>query len=136
MAQKLSVNLSGDLDVKQDSATCPGGATDVGQGFKFSLLSQNQQADIEISQKLAVIDASGGPVALPFPANLEGTMLYLRSLGGAPFDVEVIHATQGATVYPVLGVLILEPSDDERITGVNINSGEGSIEWIVTGREV
>ena len=136
MAQKLSISLSGDLDVKQDSATCPGGTTDVGQGFKFSLADVNRQADLEISQKLAVIDASGGPVALPFPANLLGCVLYLKILSGGPLDVSVTHQTQGATVYPVKHLLILEPSDDEKITGISIVSGEASIEWMVSGSEV
>ena len=135
MGQKLSVNLSGDLDVRQSSAVCPGGITDVGIGFKFGLLSVNQQADIEISQKLAVIDASGGPVALPFPANLEGRVLYLKVLSGGPLVVTVTHATQGPTAYPVKGLLILEPSDDDRVLGVSVTSGQGSIEWIVTGSE-
>jgi len=136
MAQKLSVSLMGDLDVKQDSATCPGGTTDVGIGFKFSLADINRQADIEISQKLAVVDATGGPVALPFPANLEGCFIYLRVLSGGPIDVEVTHATQGPTIYPVKNLLILEPSDDEKILGVAIAAGEASIEWIVSGREI
>ena len=135
MATKLSVGLSGDIDLKQDSATCPGGITDIGEGFKFSLLDVNRSADIEISQKLAVVDASGGPVALPFPGNLEGRFLYMKVLGGGPFDVEVTHATQGATIYPLKGVMLIEPSDDESVLGVTMASGTGSIEWLVTGKE-
>lgn len=137
MATRLSVALSGNLDINQDSATCPGGSTNAGLGFSFSILDVNKSAYLEISQNLASVDASGGPVALPFPANLEGTLLYLRVLNnGGPLDVSVTYATQGATVHPVKGLLIIEPADDERITGVSIASGSGDIEWAVSGIEV
>lgn len=136
MATRLSVSLSGDLDVRQDSATCPGSTTSAGLGFSFSILDANRSAYLEISQNLASVDASGGAVALPFPANLEGTLLYLRVVSGGPLDVSVTYATQGATVHPVKGLLVIEPADDERITGVSVTSGSGDIEWAVTGLEV
>lgn len=135
MAQKLSVSLSGDIDLKQDSATCPGGVTDVGEGFKFSLLDVNRQADIEISQKLAVVDATGGPVALPFPGNLDGRFFYMKVLSGGPFTVDVAFATQGSTPLPLKGVMLIEPSDSESVLGVTISTGAGAIEWLVTGKE-
>jgi hypothetical protein len=136
MATKLSVKLTGDIDIKQDAATCPGGVTDVGQGFKIELASVNQSADLEISQKLAPVDASGGSVALPFPANLEGCVLFFSVLSGGPYDVQVTHQTQGVTTYPVRKTLLLEPSDDERITGITVLTGTGVIEWLVTGKVV
>ena len=135
MAQKLSVTLTGDLDVRQNSACAPGGITDVGCGFKLSLSDINCQADIEISQKLAVVDAGAAPVALPFPGNLEGTVLYFKVLSGGPFDLVVNHQTQGPTSYPLKHLIVMEPSDDEKILGLTIASGEGSFEWIVTGDE-
>jgi hypothetical protein len=136
MAQKLSVNLTGDLDVKRDSATCPGGTDDVGTGFKLQISDRAKSADSEISQKAAPIDATGGPVSLPYPANLEGRLFLLTVLEGGPFDVAVTHSTQGATVYPVKSTILIEPSDDEYITAIAINSGVGTIEWIVSGTEV
>lgn len=136
MAQKLSVNLMGDIELRQDSATCPSPSNDPGQAFKFGLLDTNRQADMEQSNKLLPVDASGGPVPLPFPANLLGRVLYMRALNrSGPFDVEVTHQTQGATVYPLKGTIVLEPADDELITGVRILTGDGEIEWLVTGSE-
>ena len=135
MAQKLSITLTADLDLKRDAATCVGGAADVGTGFKLKLSDRGRVADTEISQKAAPIDASGGAVALPFPANLEGRVLLLSVLDGGPFDVQVTHAVQGATVYPVKSTLLLEPSDDEYITGISILTGVGTIEWMVSGTE-
>jgi hypothetical protein len=66
---------------------------------------------------------------------LEGRFLLFHVLSGGPFDVSVDHAAQGPTTYPVRTLLLLEPSDDEFIEGVTITSGEGVIEWIVTGTE-
>jgi len=136
MSHQLSVNLTGDLDVRRDSATGSGGPTDVGQGFRLQISDRARAADSEISQKAAPIDASGAPVPLPYPTTLEGRLLLLTVLDGGPFDVSVTHSTQGATVYPVRSTILIEPSDDEYITAIAINSGVGTIEWIVTGTEV
>ncbi len=72
MAQKLTVGMTGDITLQRNNAVCGGGAQDGGESFYLSLLDINRQADLEISQKLAVVDATGGPVALPFPTNLDG----------------------------------------------------------------
>ena len=135
MAGKLSVRLTGDIDVFVNSGTCPGGFTSVGTGFKLGISDFTKCADTEISQNLYEVDASGAPVPLPFPANLEGRLFYLQVIFGGPMEVEVSFATLGPTTIPVRGLLILEPSSDDYITGVTITSGQGTIEWIVTGTE-
>ncbi len=132
---KLTVSLDGNIDLKRSSAACPGSVTDPGEAYKFTLLDANRSADLDQSNRLLPVDAGGGPVALPFPANLTGRFLYMKVVSGGPFDVSVTHATQGATVYPLKGAMLIEPSDDESVTAVSITDGAGDIEWLVTGTE-
>jgi len=135
MAGKLSVRLTGDLDISVDSATCPGGFTSVGTGFKLGITDFTRCADTEISQNLYDVDASGAPVVLPFPPNLEGRLLYLQVIRGGPLGVQVDFAAQGPTLIPVKGLLVIEPADLDFIAGITILTGQGTIEWAVTGSE-
>ncbi len=135
MAGKLSVRLTGDLDISVDSATCAGGFVSVGTGFKLGITDFTRCADTEISQNLYDVDASLAPVPLPYPPNLEGRLLYLQIVRGGPLAVEVTFAAQGPTVIPLKGLLVIEPSNLDYITGITINSGQGTIEWAVTGTE-
>jgi len=135
MAQKLTVGMTGDITLQRNNAVCGGGAQDGGESFYLSLLDINRQADLEISQKLAVVDATGGPVALPFPTNLDGRFFYLKILSGSALEVSIDFATQGPTALPVKHMILIEPADGDSIQGITINSGDASFEWLVTGVE-
>jgi len=137
--QKLSVVFSGDLDVRRNSACCPGGAIDGGCSIKLSLANQNQCADAEISQIATQINATGipGGIPLPYPTGLlQGRVLVFTVLQGGPMTLAVTLNGIGDVVLPIEKTLVYEPAYDNYITGLTVTTGQGFIEWAVTGTEV
>lgn len=133
MAGRLSATLDLTLDVRQAAGNCATPTAPVSPGVGYSA-RLSLDADLEVGSTLGATDP--GPDPLPLPSNLEGRALYFRVLSGGPFDVDVTHAIQGATTYPVAagGVLVLIPADDEYITAVSV-TGSGTYEWSVAGSE-
>ncbi len=102
-----------------------------GVALGFALKSAHMSADWMISQALDEVD-SPTPVSLPLPTGAQGTVFYLRILDNGSLDIVVTHDDQGATTYPVQGMILIEPTDDEFITAVTV-TGEAQFEWLMTG---
>lgn len=126
----LTVDLNGTVELSP-----PVTAPDKNGGdcvFQFGMLDEHKCPDAESSSGLFKLDSAAAFVALPTQANLEGRFLYI-DVGRNDVDVEVTHTTQGVTVYPVRGVLILETHEDERITLVRVQ-GVADIKFVFTGK--
>lgn len=132
---KLSVDLTQTQLVVQSGDSCNGSSSGSSPSYYDPQIgSARKSADSEIGQRRFEFASPAAFVALPTPSTLTGRLLYLRSISGDDLDVRVTHATQGATVYPVAskGMLLLEPSDDEGISLVEVQ-GTGVIEWSLSG---
>lgn len=91
------------------------------------------QGGSEISQQeMTVNTPSPGFTSLAFPSNLGGRVFYLRPLSGSFTAVELTHATAGAIVYPVNGMILVEVPEAEQISAVRVQ-GQGTFEWICAG---
>lgn len=139
MATKVSVTASGDISTAISAGTasgdcgCASGSVSQGKSLSFALKSAFASADFEIGQALDEVSSPLAFVALPVPTSIEGRVLYLRIIDSGSLDVRVTHSTQGQTIYPVRGFLLLGGvSDDEYITAVAVQ-GEAQFEWLLTG---
>jgi len=86
----------------------------------------------DAGQKLMTVNSPAAFVAFAFPANLRGRVVYFRPLSGTFVAVRLTHAGQGATVYPVNGMLLSEYPEAEQVSVVEVK-GEGSFEWASWG---
>jgi hypothetical protein len=100
--------------------------------FVFDLIDQHKCPDAESSSRFIKVDSAASFFTIPQLSTLQGCVLYLRTLKGETIDVRVTHTTQGATVYPVRGLLLLEVAADEKITLVEVQ-GVAEIEYAITG---
>lgn len=107
--------------------------SDGGDVFTFNLIDEHRCADIEDSSRRYVLASSGAFVSLGLPANLQARVLYIRTLNKESIDVEVTHSTQGLTIYPVRGMLLIEVPEDEYITLVRVR-GDAILQYVVTGK--
>lgn len=139
MATKVSVTASGDISTAISAGTvsgdcgCATGSVSQGKSLSFALKSAFASADFEIGQALDEVASPAAFVSLPIPSSIEGRFFYLRVLDTGTLDVRVTHFTQGVTIYPVRGYIILGGvADDEYITAVAVQ-GEAQFEWLLTG---
>jgi hypothetical protein len=133
VASKLSISFSGDLLLQLSSAVCPGGASDPGTSYSLRLITAHREADEAIGQKLAQLDSPAAFVALPYPADLLGTVVYFRGLGERdPWVLRVAYVTSPPAEIPVQGMALLECQPGDEITAVEVQ-GAGEFEWQVWG---
>lgn len=131
MSDKVLVEAPGTVVVgMQQKASCSDAAG--GDVFTFDLIEDHKCADIEDSSRRYVLDSAGAFVSLGLPANLQARVLYIRTLNKESIDVEITHLTQGLTIYPVRGMLLLEVPEDEYFTLVRVR-GVATLQFVVTG---
>lgn len=134
----LQASLDGTVSIGPPKA-CPtdrGGSTSVGCLLSFELRPENASPTNEIGQSCATINSPAPAFqALPFPADLEASVLYVRVLTGGPMRIRTTHKVSGALEYPVAGLFIVEVQAADAITGVEVQ-GQGTIEWLAWGATV
>ena len=124
-----TVKFEGSLTIQIASATAPCGVpADPGNANDIALI---RSAANTYGQKLTTISSPASYVAL-LAAAAVGRLLWIRVVSGEGFEVRVTHAVAGAVVYPVKSILVLEPTDAEDITQVEVQ-GEGELEWALAG---
>jgi hypothetical protein len=126
----LTVDVTGTVEVKPPAVTTEQANTNC--IFQFGLLDEHKCPDAENSSGLFKLNSSAVFVPLPTQSTLEGRFLFI-DVGANNVDVEVTHTTQGITIYPVRGVLVLEVPEDERITLVRVQ-GVADIRFVFTGK--
>lgn len=133
MATRAKVTLHADLTV-QISSTASSCASPGDPGFAADAehAADNGSAEQQAGQKLVEVDSPSSFHVLGLDSTMRGRLLWLRVLDGGDIDVRVTHATQGNTTYPVHGLLVLECSEDELITGLAVQ-GTATIEWCLVG---
>lgn len=128
----LSAFVSGTLTL----APAPDASADsesTGCSFGLSIRDDNKSPQTEGSSGRLVIASPGGFQLLPFPSNLEATVLYIRMKTSDVIDVRLTQKTTGTTVIKELrGMLLMEVSRNEAITAVEIQ-GNATIEWAPFG---
>lgn len=136
MATRIGVTVDGTISAglgTTSSGSCSGpSVSSPGIALQLVLNSEHASADTAVYQPYDSVDSPGSPVSLPIPAGLQGTVFYIRILDDGPLDVSVTHDDQGATIYPVDGMLLIEPSEDEFITAITVQ-GSAAFEWLLTG---
>lgn len=122
-----TVQLDASLTAQISQSTAPCGIpADPGDARSAKI---TQSADNVYGQRPAEVASPGAFVAL-VPAAVVGRFLWFHVLSGDGFDVRVTHDGQGATIYPVKSLLILEPAEDEAIENLEVR-GEGEFEWLL-----
>lgn len=128
----LSATLSGTLQVTPAATATVDEQKSSGCSYGLSLRDANKAPQGEISQQLAKT-TGGSFVALPFPANLSARVLYIRMRTSDPMAVRITQETTGlTTIANVLGILLLEFLDSDRVTLVEVD-GTAEFEWAAFG---
>jgi hypothetical protein len=126
----ISVEAPGSVVITTEDKPCA--ESDGGDVYTFNLIDDHRCADIEYSSRRYVLASPAAFVSLGLPANLQARFIFIQTTKKESIDVEITHSTQGLTIYPVRGMLVLEVPEDEYFSLVRVR-GEAILQFVVTG---
>lgn len=127
----IRVEAPGSVVITTEDVPCA--ESDGGDVYTFNLIDEHRCADVEYSSRRYVLESTGAFVSLGLPANLQARVLFIATTKKEAIDVEVTHLTQGLTIYPVRGMLLLEVPEDEYFSLVRVR-GSAILQFVATGR--
>ena len=130
----LSATVTGTLQLQPTPAATVDAARSGGCTYGLSLRGVNG-APVNEQSNQCVTTVSGAFVALPFPTNLRGRVLYIRMTEDSNVKIQV-RLTQEITGTTVIagfhGMMLMEFAIDDRLTLVEVD-GDAKFEWAAFG---
>ena len=127
----LQAIVQGSLTIKPTPSSPPKRAATTGCNFGISLRDGNGAGATEISQTCRTL-AGAGYISLA-SGQLAG-VLYIRSINRVPIDVRISRVVSAQeTISQVHGMVLLEFSDDDRLTDLEVQGDGAQFEWALFG---